>query len=118
MSETIDRIFETYFAKKREIEQKYKKLRAIVSVMEKKHGIKDHDSIESDYYVTKKYENEMKDMKDKLWEEMMVHYDLIVTFLEEEKRLKRRKYMLEEDDVLYGYVPDYVDDSVFFEEDE
>lgn len=111
MSETVDRIFERYFEKKREIDRKYGKFHEIVRMMEKKNWIKEDESIES--YVIKKYENEMTNMKDELWEGMTIHYDLIVTFLEKEKKERRHNQF---DDVPDGYVPDYIDNSVFFYE--
>jgi hypothetical protein len=93
--ETIDNIFETYFEKKRELDVKYEKLEETIKMMEKKMG-----SIFSSDYVGKKYDNELKPLKDNLWEKMNVHYYKIKLLNEKESKEKRKRW--EQLEMIYG----------------
>jgi hypothetical protein len=89
--DNMDSIFEKYFEQKRNLDLKYEKL----DEMSKKIG-----DVFSAEYVGKKYDNELKTIKDNLWEKMNVHYYNIK--LLNEKDAKKEKARWAELEVIYG----------------
>ena len=101
--ETIDNIFETYFEKKSELDVKYDKLGETIKIMEKKMGV-----VFSSDYVGKKYDNELKTLKDNLWEKMNVHY-YNIKFLNEKDAKKERARWAELEMIYGGPLPNDFD---------
>lgn len=91
----IDSIFEKYFEQKRELDLKYDKLGETIKIMEKKMGV-----VFSSDYVGKKYDNELKPLKDNLWEKMNVHYNNIKLLNEKESKKERARWA--ELEMIYG----------------
>lgn len=94
MSE-VDKIFEKYFEQKRELDLKYDKLDETVKIMAKKMEV-----VFSPEYVGKKYDNELKTLKDNLWEKMNVHYHNIKLLNEKDAKKERARWASLE--LIYG----------------